>query len=146
MLGFIAIILNRLLERFERIHRLLKYFYYRYPADIFRTRLGHTVLRCLVFCHNFSVFPAHHNKHGNNRNDRRQKARGSHTPVEYEHHHNHSCKQHDGADNIRQIMRQQRFRICRRRIQATAYQAGGVGIKISQRSLHNACHTLLADI
>ena len=129
--GLAAVILNGFFERLEGIDRLLEDFHHRDAADILGARLGHTVLGRLIFCHQLGVFSAHHGEHGDDGNHRRQQAGSAHPPVEDEHQHQHRKEHDDCADDVCQIVCQQRFGVGRRRVQPSPDKAGGVGVKIA---------------
>ena len=129
--GLAAVILNGLLKRLEGINRLLEDFHHGNAPDILRPRLGHAVLCCLIFCHQLGVFSTHHGEHGDDGNHRRQQAGSAHSPVKDEHQHQHRKEHDDCADDVRQIVCQQRFGVGRRRVQPSPDKAGGVGVKIA---------------
>ena len=144
--GFVAVILNSLLERLEGVDRLLEDLDHRDAPDILGARLGHTVLGRLVFRHQLGVVAPHHGEHGHNGDHRRQQARRPHPPVKDEHHHQHGKEQGDGTHDVRQVVGQQALGIGRRRVQPPADEAGGVGVEKAQRGLHHMGHALLADV
>ena len=146
VLRFGTVILNGLLKGFEGINGLLENLDHRYAPDILGARLGHAILGCLILCHQFGVFAAHHREHGNHGNHRRQQAGRAHPPVKDEHQHQHGHKQGDGAYDVRQIVGKQGLGIGRRRIQPSPDETRGVGVEEAQRGFHHMGDALLADV
>ena len=141
-----AVILNRFLKSPKGIYRLLKHLYHGNATHIFRTCLAHHILGGLILCHKLCVFTAHHGKHGQYRHDCSKQTGCAHAPVKYKHQYHGSDKHGNRPDNISQIMRNQGLGIRGCSIQTVAQQAGCVGIKESERCLHQMLHALFSDI
>ena len=141
-----AVFLDGFFERLEGIHRLLEDLHHGNAAHVLRARLADAVQRRLIFSHDFRVLAAHHREHGDHRDHRRQHAGRAHPPVKHEHQHQHGDEEHNGAHDVRQVVRQQRLGIGRRRVQPPADEAGGVRVEIPQRRFHHVRHAPLADV
>ena len=141
-----TVIFNGLLEGFERIHGLLENLHDRNAPNIFRSGLAHDILSCLVFCHEPSIFTAHHAGKGADRHDCCKQAGRTHPPVKHKHQDQHGEKHGHGSHNVSEIVGEQGFcfRCCS--IQTVAQKAGGVAVKEAQRRFHQVLHALPADI
>ena len=144
--GFFAVFFYRLLKRLERIDGLLEDLDHRDAAHIFGARLAYAILRRLILGHEPGVLAAHHGEHREYGNHRCHKTRGSHPPVKHEHQYDHAQKQGDRPHDVRQIVREQRFRLSCRRIQSIADQTRGVRIKEAQWSPQHMGNAPLADV
>ena len=110
MLRLGAVILDRFLERPERIHGLLEDLHDWNAAHVFGTRLAHHVLGRLVFQHQLCVLAAHHREHGCDRDHSCQHTSRAHAPVENEHQDDHRDHHGSASHNVRQIVREKCFR------------------------------------
>ena len=146
ILRLFAVILDGLPEGPEGINRLLENLHHGNTPNVLRTGLADVILGFLVIRDHLRVLSAHHAGHGRDGNHCRQQARASHAPVENKHQHQHGNKHGYRADDIRQVMGQQRLCLRSRPVQAVPEQAGRIGIKKAQRRLHQVRHALFPDI
>ena len=69
-----------------------------------------------------------------------------HPPVKNKHQDDHGNCHGGASDNVRQIVGKQRLRLRSRPVKTIADQAGSIGIKETERGLHQMRHALLTDI
>ena len=137
---------NRIVESLKRVDRLLKHLDHGNTAHVFGASLVHLDQRTHVGLHELGALAAHHGGHGAKRNDDRDEARSTQTPIESKKQHEQAHDHGGGACDIGQHVCEQSLGGGGASVYNTTQLSGGMRVKVAKWQLKQVLARSLADI
>ena len=146
VLRHVRVVDDGVVERLERVDRLLEHLDHGNAAHVFSAGLVHTHERAHIGFHELAALAAHHGRHGGEGHHHGNEAGRAQAPVEGNEKHKQARHHGHGTRDVGEHVCEQGFGRCGAAVHDAAQLAGGVRVEVAERQLEQVLACGLADV